>query len=571
GVFAWRNLPGKPKVIRAYLAPPENAAYQFVGAGLGVPALSPDGTRLAFVARRNDGIPMLFVRPLASIKALPLSGTEAASAPFWSPDGRSIGFFSGGRLRKIDAIGGPPLSLADAPAARGGTWSPEGVIVFSPDQSGPLLRVSASGGPATPVTKLDDSIGESTHRWPSFLPDGKHFLYFARVVQRDEHNAAKIGSIDGAEGRSLVSTEANVQYAGGYLLFGRETTLMAQAFDLGSLTLRGDPFPVANELQADFAFSQMTFAASEDGVLVYQTGETTSGSELTWFDRGGKPLGILGTRSLFFGHSMSADAKTVIATLIDQRGVGASDLWTIDVTRGVMSRFTFNPGADNWPVITPDGREVFFSALRKGKNRADLYRKSVAGAKEDQIFVQSERDKYATQVTPDGKTVVFYTRGDPRTKADIWIAPIAGGEPRLILSSEYTESYGTVSPDMRWMAYESDESGRAEVYVCTFPVPTRKWQISSAGGEKPHWRGDTREIVFLSADGKLTSVPVTPSANDFVVGAPTTLFAIQAQRPGNVFEMAPDGHRFLVNRSVVDANAQPLTLVVPWTADIVRP
>jgi Tol biopolymer transport system component len=567
GVVAWRNLPAPPRVLRAHIAPPEKAAFQFVGAGLGNPAVSPDGTRLAFVARRNDGSTMIYVRPLDSIRALPLAGTEGALIAFWSPDGRTLGFFAAGKLKKIDAGGGPPLSIADAPSPRGGTWGKDGTIVFSPDQSGPLVRVSASGGPVTEVTALDDSIGESTHRWPSFLPDGKHFLYLARVVQRDEHNAVRIGSVDGKVNRLIVNGESNAQYANGYILYGRETTLMAQPFDPDRLALTGDPFPIANDVQADFSFSQMTFSVSEQGVLVYQTGESAAGSELKWLDRSGKPQATLGERSPYFGLALSRDGRQAAVTAIDIRG-GAADVWVFDVARGLRTRFTFDPGADNFPVFTPDGREIVFSSLRKGKKRMNLYRKAITGSGVDQVLYESDLDKFASQVTPDGRSILFHTRGHPQTKTDIWIMPLDGGEPKPIVRTEFSEQGATLSPDQRFMAFESDESGRTEVYVCNFPAPTRKWQVSMTGGEKPRWRSDGREIVYLSSDNKLMAVAVTPSAEDFQVGASTVLFPVQPQRPGNIYDMTPDAQHFIVNTSVVDLNAQPLTLVVPWTAAI---
>jgi eukaryotic-like serine/threonine-protein kinase len=239
------------------------------------------------------------------------------------------------------------------------------------------------------------------------------------------------------------------------------------------------------------------------------------------------------------------------------------------VARGLETRFTFDPGNDGNPTWTPDGSAVIFSSLRKGKKRLNIYRKSVAGSGQDELLLETERDKLPTQVTPDGKSLIYHTRGDPVTRTDIWMMPLqGGGEPEALLKSEFNETYGTVSPDGRFMAYESDESGRTEIYACTFPTPTRKWQISTAGGEKPHWRGDGREIVYLAADAHLTAVAVTPTAADLQVGGSTSLFIVRPQRPGNVYEMTSDGQRFLVNSTVVDANAQPLTLVVPWTAEI---
>jgi len=570
GALLWRNLPAPPRVIRAFIAPPEKAAFQFVGTGLGTPAVSPDGSRVAFAVRRDDGTTMLYVRPLDSIKALPLSGTEGASCPFWSPDGRTLGFFASGKLRKIDASGGPPLSLADAPAARGGAWGPEGVIVFAPDQAGPLYRVSAAGGAATPVTQLDESRGESTHRWPQFLPESQRFLYFARIVQRDERNGIKVGSLDGKEQRFLINTESNARYVSGHLLYGREATLMAQPLDLGSLELGGDPFAVADGVQVDFSFSQMTFSVAENGVLVYQTGESGGGSRLSWFDRLGKPAGVLGDQASYFSLALSPDGRRAAVNLIDTR-IGAADIWIFDVARGLRTRFTFDPGADNWPIWSADGNHVVFSSIRKGKSRLNLYRKSIAGSGDDELLLESDHDKIATQVTPDGRSFLFFTRGDPATRSDIWVMPLSGGgEPTAILRSQFSEQFAALSPDGRWMAYESDESGRGEIYVSPFPVPSRKWQVSTAGGEKPHWRNDGKEIIYLASDNKLTAVEVNPTATDFQIGASAALFAIQPQRPGNPFDMSPDGRRFLVNSSVVEQNSQPLTLVVPWTASIDR-
>ena len=566
----WRSLPGRPQVIRAFIAPPEKAAFQFVGTGFGTPAVSPDGSRLAFIARRDDGMTLLYVRPLDSIKAVPLFGTEGATCPFWSPDGRMLGFFSLGKLRKIDASGGPPLSLADAPVGRGGSWSTEGVIVFSPDQGGPLYRVAAAGGPATPATQLDESRSESTHRWPQFLPDGKRFLYFTRIVQRDEHNGIRVGSLDGKESRFLLNTEANASYASGHLLYARETTLMAQPFDAARLEFRGDPFPVAEGVQVDFAFSQMTFATSENGVMVYQTGQSEGGSRLSWFDRSGKPAGLLGDQASYFTLALSPDVRRAVVSVIDPR-VGAPDVWIFDVMRGLRTRFTFDPGVDNFPIWTADGEEVIFSSIRKGKSRFNLYRKSITGSGEDELLLESDRDKFATHCSPDGRSLLFYTRGDPVTRTDIWVMPLSGdGKPTAILRTEFAEQSAALSPDGRFMAYESDESGRVEIYVSPFPAPSRKWQVSTAGGEKPHWRNDGKEIIYLAPDNKLMTVEVNPTAADFQVGRATALFAIQPQRPGNVFDMSPDARRFLVNASILEQNSQPLTLVVPWTAEIQR-
>jgi Tol biopolymer transport system component len=365
-----------------------------------------------------------------------------------------------------------------------------------------------------------------------------------------------------------VNTESNAGYASGHLLYGRETTLMAQPFDPGRLEFRGDPIPVADGVQMDFSFSQMTFSASENGLLIYQTGESAAGSRLSWFDRSGKPGGVLGDLASYFALGLSPDGRHVAVNLIDPR-VGAADVWVFDVARGLRTRFTFDPGPENFPIWTPDGKQVIFSSTRKGKSRFNLYRKSFAGSGEDELVLESDRDKVASQCTPDGRSLLFWTRGDPATRTDIWVMPLSGGgEPTAILKTQFGEQWPALSPDGRFMAYESDESGRVEIYVSPFPVPSRKWQVSTAGGEKPHWRNDGKEIAYLASDNKLMAVEVNITATDFQVGAATALFAIQPQRPGNVFDMSPDARRFLVNASIVEQNSQPLTLVVPWTAAI---
>jgi Tol biopolymer transport system component len=565
GYQLWQDREAPPRLIRAFIPPPEKAAYQFVGTGIGTPAVSPDGTRVAFSARRDDGSTMLYVRSIDAATAVPLAGTQGGLCPFWSPDSRFLGYFSAGKLRKIDASGGPPLALADATSGRGGTWSRAGTIVFAPDQTGPLFSTSANGGPVTQVTRLDEQLGESTHRWPQFLPDSKHFLYLARIVQREEHNGVRVGSLDGKEGHTVVNTEMNAGYAAGRLFYARESTLMVQPFDLRTLALTGEAVPAVSDVQVDFSFSQMTFSVSDD-VLVYQAGGGEVGSRLQWFDRTGKPMATAGDRITFFSLGLSPDGRRAAVSLIDPRA-GAPDIWILELDRGLRTRFTFDPGTDSFPVWTRDGNSVVFSSIHKGKKRLDLYRKSLTGPGEEALLFESNLDKYANDVTPDGRTLVFHTRGDPVTKNDIWALPLQGGAaPAPILHSEFVEDSASLSPDGRFIAYQCDESGKLEVYVTTFPTPSRKWQVSTAGGEQAHWRRDGREIVYLAPDNHMMSVSVTLAGNDLQVGTATPLFSVQPQRPGNVYAVTGDAARFLVNTVVVDPNSQPLALVVPWTA-----
>jgi Tol biopolymer transport system component len=310
----------------------------------------------------------------------------------------------------------------------------------------------------------------------------------------------------------------------------------------------------------------MTFSASESGVMVYQTGEAAGGSRLSWFDRSGKPLGVLGDQGSYFGFALAPDSRHVAVSMIDPK-MGANDIWTFDLARGIRSRLTFDPGADTWPIWSRDGKEVIFSSIRKGKSRLNLYRKSMAGVGAEELLLESDLDKIPAQVSPDGRTLVFHTRGHPETRTDIWMIPYpGGGEATSILHSQFAEQSPALSPDGRWIAYDSDESGRLEIYVSPFPVPSRKWQISAAGGEKPRWRADGKEIVYLSSEHHLVAVAVSPSATDFQVGAAATLFQIAPQRPSNIFQMSPDARRFLVNMTVLSQQSQPLVLVDPWTS-----
>ena len=563
--LAWKRAAAvpPPREIRAYVPPPEKTVFRSTAYAAGPVAISPDGSRLVFSARREDGSEQLWLRPLDAAAATPLAGTDEGSYPFWSPDGRSIGFFASGRLKRIDPAGGPPVSLCDARDARGGTWGPDGTILFSPFSVGPLYAVPAAGGEPVAVTRLEPGSSEETHRWPQFLPGGRRFLYLVRHTYGDERNGVKVGSLDGDESRLILPGQAQAVYASGHLLFVRETTLLAQSFDLDSLTLAGEAVPIADQVQFDPSFSRGVFSASENGVLVFQTGPPPVGEQLTWFDRAGKPAGLLGDRAGYMDLSMSPDLRSVAVSLPDPRG-GPPDLWIYEIARGLRTRFTFDPQPDRYPAWSPDSSRMAYSSVRKGE--LDLFVRPIAGASEAEPLLEAEYDQIVEDWSSDGRYLVFTTRGAPKTGMDLWILPLEGRNPTPFLQTEFTEYMARFSPDGRWIAYVSNESRVPEVYVAPFPWTGRKWQISTSGGSRPRWRGDGRELFYLAENSDIVAVQVGQEGSTFQVGPSMSLFRIRAKRVGSGFQVTPDGQRFLVNAVVDDERSDPLTLHLNWTA-----
>jgi Tol biopolymer transport system component len=569
GVLYYSSVSKEPQVVRAFIPPPEKGVFRFVGGGnVGPMAVSPDGRMLAFCAQGADGIQSLYVRAIDSTTPQPLAGTAGAGMPFWSPDSRSIGFYADGKLKRIEATGGPALTLCDVGVVgRGGTWSREGVILFAPSPSGPLHKVEDSGGPSTPVTQLDTAHGETSHRWPQFLPDGKRFIYFVRfgaLGTSNENNGISIGSLDGSPPKALLRTQANAAYASGHMLFLRETTLMAQRFDPDRLALVGDAVPLAEQIQTEIASAVAVFAASETGVLTYQMGGEGVGSSLFWRDRAGKQTGPLGDPAAYMDVRLSSDRQKAAVSILDVR-VGPPDIWIYDVSRGLRSRFTFDPAADRWPIWSPDGTRVAFSSNRKGQ--FNLYVRSYAGSGVEELILESERDKILSDWSADGRYLLFEARGDPTTQSDVWALPLTGDrKPITVLQTSFRESGAVFSPDGRWIAYTSDESGRAEVYVAPFPGPGRKWQVSSGGGTLPRWSGTGREIFFNGAGERIMAAEVSAHGDTFEVGRTQPLFQIRVLAIGSVYDVTPDGQRFLVNTANETQISVPMTLVVNWPA-----
>src|SRR5438093_2701552 len=361
-ISSFRRTPTRTNIVRASILPPEGANYlprnQF--------AVSPDGQRLAFVGRSGDGKQLLWVRSLGAPTAQPLAGTDDATFPFWSPDGRFVGFFAQTKLKTIDASGGPPQTVCDAPNARGGTWNRDGVILFAPNPGGPIHRVSAAGGASTAVTKLDESRRQSTPRWPYFLPDGHHFIYRVGgtgATAQNENNGIYLGLLESQEQRLILRADTSAAYASGHLLFAREGTLMAQPFDEKSFQLTSDAFPVAEHLQFDFIITRAIFSVSENGVLAFQSGAARGDTRLIWFDRIGKQTGQLGEPGFYFQPQFSPDGQKLAVASFDTRA-GSADIWLYELARNVPTRFTFDPASDVAPIWSPDGSTIIFSSNR---------------------------------------------------------------------------------------------------------------------------------------------------------------------------------------------------------------
>jgi Tol biopolymer transport system component len=560
----WSSLANRPEpLVRATILPPEGHDWYLEGTRPGRVAISPDGRQLAFVALgEGDAAPLLWVRPLDSPVARPLPGTEGAGYPFWSPDGRHVAFFAGGKLKKIAVAGGPPVVLCDASNGKSGSWNRQGDIVFTPTHVAPIYRVAAAGGEPVALTELDSEAGDDSHRHPVFLPDGRQFLYVARRSGANREAMLRIGSLDGTTDRDLIATPANAAYAAGRLLFMRADTLMAQPFDPGSLELSGEAVPLVERVLQIPRGALSGFAVSETGTLVYHTGELKQSSQLVWKDRRGFDLGTLGEPAEQSGVSLSADGKRAGLRLVGEDG--QSDLWIYDTDRGLRSRFTFDPGDDGAAAWSPDGRQIAFASDRSG-GFFSLYLKDVGGTGDAELLLAEEQTQFPSGWTPDGKMVV-YTQFSSETRSDLMAVPIDGDrEPIPLLVTKFAERSPRVSPDGRWLAYWSDESGRDEVYVTTFPVPARKWQVSVEGGQRPRWTRNGTEIVYLQ-DESLIAVAVSSAGDTFEVGAATKLFDVEIG--GNThWDVTADGERFLINPAPERGpSASALQLAVNWPA-----
>lgn len=571
------RAPADARVYRSTISPPPDTTIPSTagGGGIGVQAVSPDGRRLAFAAVGPDGRRLLWIRLLDSASAQPLAGTEGGSVPFWSPDSRVVAFMAGGQLRKIDVDSGSSLTVCDAPGGLDGSWSRDDVILFAATISDRrvLWRVPAAGGTPAPATTLDVAAGDNRHTAPFFLPDGRHYLYLvigSKAKGPNDPRAVYVGSLDTTgPGTLLFEGGSNVKYANGHLLFLRGQTLMAQPFDPARLHLTGEPAPLAEQVDTRGASGAIgAYSVSEAGVLAYVT-YSGDRSRLVWFDRAGKQTGVLGDEADYGDVELSPSGGHVAVSILDPVR-RTRDIWVYDVARGLPARFTFDPGEEVAAIWSPDGSRVAFSARRK--ESFDVFAKTASGAgSDDALLVDASHDDYPLSWSPDGRFILLAASvvgGGLGSSTDLLVLPTeADGTPLPVVQTPFNEGPGRVSPDGRWVAYQSNESGRSEVYVSSFPKPGGKWQISLAGGSFPRWRKDGKEIVYLAPDNRLMAAAVNGTGSAFEVGATLPLFQTRLGGPASSYryDVAPDGQTFLVS-TLAEAPSTSISLLVNWTA-----
>ena len=541
----------------------------------GPPVLSPDGGAVAFSATDASGKNMLWIRSFNSLAAQPLAGTEGGASPFWSANGRALGFFSDGKLKATDLSGGPAIVVADATVNRGGTWNRQGTLLFVPDTTKGLYQVAASGGTPVPVLELDKSKN-AFYMWPKFLPDGKHFLYWASAFD-PASRGTYFASVDGKENRLLLKARnrsSGATYASGFLLYLRDKVLMAQAFDPGRGQLKADAHPIAQRVASD-AYGNGFFDVSENGVLIYQ-GDPLEDRRITWFDRGGKELSVGEGGMRYQNMRLSPDGVKLGFNAGDSHG----DIWVEELARGVRMRLTNNPGTDYGPPVwSPDGSRILFAALQ-GKARLGIYQKNSNGTGGQELLLPADTSDpqiWPTSWSSDGRFILFVRGNVWNPIQDLWVLPLAGDrKPRFLVQNAFD---GQFSPDGRWVAYTSVESGKAQVCVVPFDATTvlntspgslidvgDKWQISSEGAIA-RWRGDGKEIFYYGPGRQLMAAEVEGRNNSFAAGKGQALFRPAAITAGiGQYDVTPDGKRFVMATQKVSNPNPPLTLVVNWTA-----
>jgi serine/threonine protein kinase len=551
--------------LRFLVSPPEKLALVDEAA-----VISPDGASLVYGAIDSDGKTRLWIRPLSSLAAEPVVGSEGARTGFWSPDSRSIGFFAGGKLKRSDLNGGPAQVLCDASESGRpmGAWSRNGVILFSDEKHQELWAVPAVGGQPRPITDWNASRKDLYHAYPKFLPDGRHFVYLVQSAV-PKNTGIYAGSLDAKVNKQLLNISGNPSYAEsstgqGYLLFMQGSTLMAQAFDAGRLEVFGERFPVAEQVLLPPA-NQPGFGAysvSKNGVLAYRTLDQAT-TELVWFDREGRRLRSVGEPANYSNPALSPDEKRIVVARFDLQ-VGARDLWLMSVPQGAPSRFTFDPADETNPLWSPSGDRIAFSSRTRGT--LQIYQKAVTGTQQAEPLLDSSDVSITQSWTPDGRFILYNSGGD------IWMLPLKDHRKPVLLVAG-TRNGPAVSPNMKWLAYQqANDSGRNEIFVKNFPPAGGQWQVSKNGGEEPYWRKDGKEMFYLEGR-RLMAVEVQSDGPIFQYGIPKALFDLRREVVDrrSRYQVAANGGRFLINMPLESNSAAAITVVTNWTASLKKP
>lgn len=568
-VMYLRKTP-QPPVLRFPVNAPEHTSYA------GTPAVSPDGRFLAFSAVGPEGVRMLWLRPLDALHAIVISGTEGGFSPFWSPDSQYIGFFANKTLKRVHITGGDAQDLcATGSIAGGATWNADGTILFAPGLSGGLERIPAGGGKVQPVLQPNTGKSEFGYLWPQFLPDGNHFVFFVQTDQ-EETTGVYAGALDQPQYRRLFAAETNAIYSNvaqsdsqknGYLLYMRDRSLMARSFNTSRLAVQGDSITLADDIGAVESLALAPISVSANAILIYQSIGPAM-RQLVWMDRTGKELASIREGGIYGPPKISPDGTRAVVGKVTNETEKTADLFLVDLD-GKLTQFTDTPLIhEASPIWSPDGSRIACSILGREEGNYDLYIKPVNGGRPEVLFRNSFR-KYPTDWSHDGR-YIFFNAVNQETRGDLWAIATADHHAGPILTTISTEEYGALSPDGKWLAFDSNESGHIEVYVQAFDGISagtqRHWQISQGGGGLARWRRDGKELYYITPSGLMMAVAVHPTADGFAAGKPLVLFSTRpVPKAMNLYDVSPDGQRFLMNLPLEWASASPITVVTNWT------
>ena len=558
GIFLGRPAQSAQS-IRTVINPPEKTTLNLTGDAAGPPVLSSDGASIAFAATSADGKTMLWVRAMNLLEARVLPGTDGAVFPFWSPDSRSVGFFADGKLKTIDIDGGSIQIVADAPYGRGGAWGPGGVILFSPAPALSLMRVSAGGGTPTPITKLDPAL-HTSHRWPFFLPDGKHFLYLAvhHDPSKSANNALYYASLDGRENRPLFRSQSDAVYSSGFVLFGRGDQLLAQPFNPSTGTLSGVPQNVAKGVMNDASTWHMDASASNDGLLIFGSG-ASGNLQLVWMDRGSKEITTIADNlTELLGAILSPQGDRIALSI----GGGQIDIWVLDLARGVRTRLTFGPISNMNPIWSSDGKWIAYIAVRSG--HFDLCRKPSDGSGAEETLFTDDHQILSTDWSRDGK-YLLYSRCSVDGHCEILgFAP--GGRSQTVASRYLRAPTDAFLQTAAGSPISRTNPVLNEVYVMPFSGGQGKWQVSANGGTQPRWSKDGKELYYTDSTFNILAVPVKDTGSALQFGAAQKL-AVNWSAPQVFYDISPDGKKILLDR-VAQQVSQSVTVVTDFTAGL---
>ena len=565
-VMLLQRRPAAP-VLKFAVMQPENTTYP------GMSSVSPNGRYLTFSAVGPEGKRMLWLRPLDALHATVIQGSEGASAPFWSPDSQEIAFFGGKFLRKVKIAGGAPVNICQAEAAPGGgSWNRDGIILFAPSLSDGFYRVAAAGGKPEPVLKLDDSKSERADLWPQFLPDGKHFVFYQQTESTDT-SGVYAGSLDQPEYHRLFASQTNAVYSAaspdtpksGYLLYIHERNLMAQQFNAGKAEIVDEPVTLANDIGAVNSLALAPISVSTTGVLVYQAvGQPTR--QMVWMDRSGKQIAVAGEPGTWGPPRVSPDGNRAVVAKTSSDGKTAH-LWLLDVS-GVSEPISDGPMHEGSPVWSPDGSRIAYFG-RQG-DAYDIFTRAVLPGSKPELLLKNDEKKFPSDWSHDGKYIAYSVEG-AGTRLDMWGVSLGDRKSAPILDTVYAEGFATLSPDGKWVAYQSDQSGRNEVYVQSFDGlnngTKRRWMVSNKGGGLPRWRFDSSELFYMMTDGRIMSVPLHPAADGGIeAGPPQMLFQTRpVPKTWNLYDVSPDGQRFSLNIPLEWTSSAPITVITNWT------